>query len=60
MVLNDVADGARLLVEGAAPLHAEVFRHGDLHALHELAIPERFQERVDEAEKDHVVHRSLP
>ena len=33
MVLDDVADGARLIVESASALDPEVFRHGDLHAL---------------------------
>ena len=59
MVLNHVADGAGLVVERAAALHAEILRHGDLNALDVLAVPERFQERVGEAEEDHVVHRPL-
>ena len=47
------------VVEGAAALDAEVFRHGDLHALDMVAVPERLQERVGEAEEEHVVHRPL-
>ena len=33
MVLDDVADRAGLIVKGASALHAEILRHGDLHAL---------------------------
>ena len=59
MILDDVADRARLVVEGASALDAEIFRHGDLHALHLVAVPERLQKRVGEAEEEHVVHRPL-
>ena len=60
MILDDVADGAGLVVESAAALDAEVFRHGDLHALDVVAIPERLQERIGEAEEQHVLDRPLP
>ena len=60
MILDHVADGARLIVKGAAALDAEVFRHGDLHALDMVAVPERLQERIGEAEEEHVMHRPLP
>ena len=46
MILDHVADGAGLLVESAAALHAEALRHRDLHALDVLAVPDRLQERV--------------
>ena len=59
MILHDVADRARLIIESAPPLDAEVFGHGDLHTLDMVAIPERFQERIGEAEEEHVVHRPL-
>src|SRR5690242_8548549 len=59
MVLDDVADRARLIVKSAPPLDAEVFGHGDLHTLDMMAIPERFQERIGEAEEEQVVHRQL-
>ena len=55
MVLDDVADGAGLVVEGSAALDAEVFGHGDLDALDVVAVPEGFEEGVGEAEGDHVV-----
>ncbi len=44
VVLDDVAHRARLVVERAAPLNAEVLRHGDLDALHVIAVPERLEE----------------
>ena len=59
MVLDDVANGASLIVESAASLHTEVFRHGDLHAFDVVSIPERLHERVGEPENHHVVHRPL-
>ena len=59
MVLDDVADGAGLVVEGSASLNAEVFGHGDLHALHVVAIPHLFHERIREPKRDHVADRAL-
>ena len=46
VVLDDVADGAGLVVEGTAALDAEVFGHGDLDALDVVAVPERLEEGV--------------
>jgi hypothetical protein len=60
MVLDDVADGARLIVESAPALHSEVLRHGDLHTFDLVAVPERFQERVHEPEEHEVLDRRLP
>ena len=60
MVLHHVPDRADLVVEGAAALHAERLRHGDLHARDEVAVPERLEERIREAEEHHVLHRPLP
>src|SRR6201996_4707377 len=59
MILDYVADGAGLIIERAATLDTKVFRHRDLHAPDELAVPKRLQERVGEAEEDHVVHGPL-
>ena len=50
VVLHDVADRADLLVEAAAALHAEALGHGDLDALHVVAVPDRLEEGVGEAE----------
>ena len=33
MILDHIADGAGLIIEGASPLNTEFFRHRDLHAL---------------------------
>ncbi len=59
MILNDVANCTDFLVEAAAALHAERFRHGDLHVLDVLAIPYRFEEGVREAKIQQVLHRLL-
>src|SRR5215475_8418436 len=59
MILNDVADGASMVVERAATLHAEIFGHGDLHTSDEGPIPEGLQERIREPEEHHIVHRPL-
>src|SRR5215470_11845157 len=56
MVLDDVADRTRRIVESPATLDPEVFRHRNLDALDLVAIPERLQERVRKAKEDHVVH----
>ena len=57
MILNDVADSARLIIKRAAPLDTEILGHRDLHTRDMVAIPERFQKRIGEAEEEHVVHR---
>src|SRR6202030_3260426 len=59
MVLDDVADRAGFIIEGAPALDPEVFSHGDLNALDVVAIPERLQQRVRKAKEDHVMHRPL-
>ena len=59
MVLNDVSNGAGLVVKSTAPLHPEFLCHGDLHALDVVSIPERLHERVGEPESHDVVHRPL-
>src|SRR2546425_8771361 len=59
MILDDVAHGARLVVERAPALDSELFGHRDLHALDVIAVPERLQESVGEAEEEHVVYRPL-
>src|SRR5207249_4799676 len=59
VVLDHVADGARLLVEAAAALDAEALRHRDLHALDVVAVPDRLEERVREAKEQQVLHRLL-
>ena len=55
MVLDDVADRAGLVVELAAPLHAELLGHRDLHAVDVVAVPDRLEERVGEAEEQEVL-----
>ena len=59
VVLDDVADDAGLLVELAAALHAEALGHRDLHVLDVVAVPDRLEERVGEAEVEDVLHRLL-
>ena len=59
MILDHVADGAGPVVKGAPALDAEALRHGDLHALDMVAVPDGLQESVREAEEEHVVHRPL-
>ena len=59
VVLDDVADRAGRVVEAAASLDAEVLRHRDLHALDVGPVPERLQDRIREAEEQHVVDGPL-
>jgi len=57
MVLNDVAQTAGAFVEFAATLHAEILGQRDLYAGHTVAVPDRLQERVGEAEIEDVHDR---
>src|SRR5215831_8596974 len=59
VILNNIADCASLIVECSSALNSEVFRHGDLYALDLIAVPERLEERILEAEEDHVMHWSF-
>src|SRR5262249_22876457 len=60
MILNHVADRAGRIIKGASAFDSEVFRHRDLHAFDIITIPERFQERVCETGKEHVMHWPFP
>src|SRR5882672_2229722 len=59
MILDHVADGARLVIERAPALDPKIFGHGDLYALDMVSIPEGFEERIREPKKEHVVHWPL-
>ena len=59
MVLDDVADAARLVVEPAPPVDAEILRHRYLHALHVIPVPDRFRPGIGEAEIEKVLYRLL-
>ena len=60
MILEDVAKRADLFVEAAAAPDAERLGHRDLHAGDVSRVPDRFEERVGEAEVQQVLHRLLP
>ena len=60
MVLDDVADGAGLLVEGAAVLDPEGLGDRDLDPRDRVAIPDPLEDRVAEAEDQQVLDRLLP
>jgi hypothetical protein len=59
VVLHDVAERPDWVVEVAPVRHAEVFGHGDLHALNPVAIPQRLQNGVAEPEEQDVQGRFL-
>jgi len=59
VVLQDVADRAHLVVEPSPPSDAEGLGHGDLDAVDVVAVPDRLQEGVGEAEVKEVLHRLL-
>ena len=54
--LDHVAQGPRLLVVGAAVLHAEGLGGRDLHVVHELAVPHGLEDAVGEAQDQEVLH----
>jgi hypothetical protein len=60
VVLDHVAQAAALLVVAAARAHADLLRHGDLHAVDEVAVPQRLEDGVGEPLHEQVLHRLLP
>jgi hypothetical protein len=57
VVLQNVAHDAGLFVERAATLDTEALRHRDLHAVDVVAIPDRFENAVGEAQHQDVLDR---
>ncbi len=56
---DHVAEGAGLLVKRGAAAETERFRHVDLHVIDEIAVPDRLEETVGEAEGEDVLSRFL-
>ena len=59
VVLDHVTQAAGGFVKRAAVIHAEGLGQGYLHAGHIVAVPDRFQERVGEAEIKDIHDRFL-
>ena len=59
MVLEDVADRAGVLVVAGAGLDPDRLGDGDLDVVDELAVPDRLEDPVREAEREHVLDRLL-
>src|SRR5688572_7461584 len=59
VVLDHVAERARLLVVRAARLHSDRLAHRDLHVGHVVPVPERLEDAVGEAHDQDVLHRLL-
>ena len=57
VVLHHVAQRAGLLVERPAAFHAQRLRRRDLHVVDVVAIPDRLEDAVGEAEHQNVLHR---
>ena len=55
MVLDQVAQGAGLVVVAGAGADADVLGGGDLDALHVRAVPERLEDHVREPQDQHVL-----
>src|SRR3954463_1287268 len=60
VVLHDIARRADRVVEPATVADAEILGHRDLHALHEVPVPQRFEERVGEPEVREVLDGLAP
>ena len=56
---DHVAIGAGLLVEADAIADVERLRHVDLHMVDEIAVPDRLEQAVGEAEGEDVLRRLL-
>ncbi len=59
VVLDHVAQRADLVEVLHAPADAEVFRNRDLHVIDRAAPPQRFEQRIGEAQREQVLHRLL-
>src|SRR6185437_4895323 len=59
MVLKHIPDRARRIVKSASPRDAKRLRHGDLHAMNIVAIPDWFKECVGKAEEKQILHGFL-
>ena len=59
MVRHHVAERTGLLVELAALLHAHRLRHGDLHVIDPVAIPDRLEQSIGETERHDALDRVL-
>ncbi len=59
MVRHHVAQRAGCVVEAAAVADAELFVDGDLHVIDVVAIPDRLEHAVGEAQHQDVLHRLL-
>ena len=60
MVRHHVAQRACDFVEARAGFHTHGFGHGDLHMVDAVAVPDRFEQPVGEAQRHDVLHRLLP
>ena len=59
MIGDHVAQRAGRLVEIAALLHADRLRRGDLHVIDPVAVPDRFEQPIGEAERHDALDRVL-
>src|SRR5579863_4488834 len=57
MVLNHVAQRARFLVVGPAPLYSDRFGGGNLHAANVTPVPEGLKDAIAESKCKDVLHR---
>ena len=55
MVLHHVAQRARAVVKLAALFHTQLLGNGNLHGLHEIAVPHGFEENIAETQRQHVL-----
>src|SRR5215470_5427698 len=56
MALNHVAERAGSFVKTAAPFDAKRFASGDLHMIHVVTVPERFENSIAEAQDEQILN----
>ena len=56
MIRHHIAQRTGRFIECAAMLDADGFRHGDLHVIDIVVVPQRFEESVGEAKRQDVLH----
>ncbi len=59
MIGHHIAKRASRLIEGPTALHADRFRHGHLDMVDAVAVPDRFEHSIGEAQRHDVLHRLL-
>ncbi len=59
MVLDHIPEGAGLVIEAGPTLNSQAFSHGNLDALHQIAVPEGLEDGVGEPKDQEILNGFL-